>query len=428
MYTILVNAYAISPKWGSEPGMGWNWIANLACFCDLHVITEGEWRDAIEESILAAQQGDMSEDHNPTKLTKEQADHLHFYYLPVSDKVRKMCWNQGDYRFYLHYAKWQEKTLEIARSIIKENKIDLIHQLNMVGFREPGLLWKIKGIPFVWGPFSGCMPVKMSYVRDTGFVSQCKYLAKNCVNWYQFRYLNKVRNAFKYADGLITTDADIKNLVQKLYNKEPLLIPETGLQGSCVPLQDIQKLNDGYLNLLWVGRFIKTKKLDIALKALANLKTLRIRLYIAGFGNPKEEQYYKQMASDLGIRDNVVWLGKVENAKVKELMRKMDLFFFTSVLEATSTVIPEAIQNRLPIVCHDCCGFGPIVTDKIGWKIPLLSPQKSVKAFSDVITHIYNDRDSLRDKINNFDDVAEHLTYESKGLQVFELYKRILKR
>ena len=51
MYNVLINAYAVSPNWGSEPGMGWNWVTNLARYCNLHVITEGEWQKEIEEAI-----------------------------------------------------------------------------------------------------------------------------------------------------------------------------------------------------------------------------------------------------------------------------------------------------------------------------------------------------------------------------------------
>ena len=48
---VLINAYAVSPAWGSEPGMGWNWVSNLARYCNLYVITEGEWRKEIEEAL-----------------------------------------------------------------------------------------------------------------------------------------------------------------------------------------------------------------------------------------------------------------------------------------------------------------------------------------------------------------------------------------
>lgn len=45
MLNILVNAYACSPNMGSEPGMAWNWCVNLAKYCELHIITEGEFRE-----------------------------------------------------------------------------------------------------------------------------------------------------------------------------------------------------------------------------------------------------------------------------------------------------------------------------------------------------------------------------------------------
>ena len=125
MLNILINAYAVAPNWGSEQGVGWNWIVNIARYCKCYVITEGEWRMEIESAL----------EELPHK------ENIIFYYNPVSDEVRKMCWNQGDYRFYYHYEQWQIKTLEIARQICKEHRIDVLHQLNMVGFREPGFLW-----------------------------------------------------------------------------------------------------------------------------------------------------------------------------------------------------------------------------------------------------------------------------------------------
>lgn len=56
MISVLVNAYACSPHWGSEPGMGWNWILALSKYCELYIITEGEWRDKIEEALSSLPQ------------------------------------------------------------------------------------------------------------------------------------------------------------------------------------------------------------------------------------------------------------------------------------------------------------------------------------------------------------------------------------
>lgn len=104
MLNVLVNAYAVSPAWGSEPGMGWNWVVNLAQYCNVFVITEGEWRTEIEETV--------------EKLP--QRGNLHFYFNPVSERVRRMCWNQGDWRFYWHYRKWQNARLPSLAKLLPD--------------------------------------------------------------------------------------------------------------------------------------------------------------------------------------------------------------------------------------------------------------------------------------------------------------------
>ena len=109
MLSILINAYACSPNMGSEPGMAWNWCVNLAKYCELHIITEGEFCDKIEAVVPTLPQG----------------GNMHFYYNPVSEEVRRMCWNQGDWRFYKHYRTWQYRTYEMTLDIMKMHHIDI---------------------------------------------------------------------------------------------------------------------------------------------------------------------------------------------------------------------------------------------------------------------------------------------------------------
>ena len=59
MINVLVNAYAVNPYWGSEQGMGWNWVVNIARYCNVYVITEGEFRDNIEEAMMSLSQKAM---------------------------------------------------------------------------------------------------------------------------------------------------------------------------------------------------------------------------------------------------------------------------------------------------------------------------------------------------------------------------------
>lgn len=404
---VLINAYACSPIRGSEPGIGWYWSTEIAKFCHVIVITEGEYQNEIENGLK-----DLP-----------QRDNIRFIYNNVTDRVRQMCNNQGDWRFYWYYRKWQRKTLEIAQGLCRKEKIDVIHQLNMQGFREPGLLWKIKGPKFVWGPVGGVENMPLAYLKGADLKLKCFCTIKNIVNKFQFLYQPNVHSAFHYADAIISSTIGTQKLIERYYHRESVLINDTGCDAS-VYKSTIEKFNkDGFLHLIWVGKFDFRKQLELALNTISELKDLQLKLHILGSGN---EEKYKRIAMNLGVNDCCIWHGQVDHDQVNLCMQKSDVFFFTSIHEATSTVIVEAVQNHLPIVCHDTCGFGTVVSDKIGRKISIGNPESSVKGFSKAIRFLYNNPDLLKQMSANCEETMLQLTWESKARKMIELYNNLV--
>ena len=51
MRTILISAYGCEPLKGSEAGVGWNWILQMAKTNYLHVITRANNQDSIEAHL-----------------------------------------------------------------------------------------------------------------------------------------------------------------------------------------------------------------------------------------------------------------------------------------------------------------------------------------------------------------------------------------
>jgi glycosyltransferase involved in cell wall biosynthesis len=107
-------------------------------------------------------------------------------------------------------------------------------------------------------------------------------------------------------------------------------------------------------------------------------------------------------------------------------MQESDIFFFTSIFEATSTVILEAIQNGLPIVCFDRCGFGPIVDDSIGMKIPCKSPKQAVRDFVKAITYLYNHREVLPQMSANSKSKRLELSWDNKMTRLMSFYRKLV--
>ncbi len=409
MMNVLINAYAVSPNWGSEPGMGWNWIINIANHCNVHVITEGEWKEEILEAV----------DKLPQK------GNIHFYFNPVPDKVRRMCWNQGDWRFYWYYRKWQRRTLEIAKEIIAKHKIDVMHQLNMIGFREPGYLWKIKEIPLVWGPVGGIANIPTAYLKGSGWKMNLFCRLKNLISDAQFRLHPRVRSAVKRST-MIAAMREVRDAVKKVYGKDIQVINETGTYAEPSSAgEDRSKRGSDELNVLWVGRFIDTKRLDIALRAIAATDNADIKLTVCGTGSPEQVERYKKLADELNISGQVAWMGKVDHDRILDMMKSADLFLFTSIVEATSTVILEAVQAGLPILSFNACGFGPIVRDFAGESIPLSSPDQSVKDFALELNQFYNNRERLDVYSQQENANAYTLSWQHKGREISAIYSAI---
>ena len=143
---ILVSAFAISPVRGSEPGVGWQVCSRLARYHDVTVLcgpgSIGPDGDCFRQEI-----GEYNRTHGPIAgLTVEFVTPplVSFLFQRESTICRRTV-------YYLGYAAWQRKVLKVARQLHRQQPFDLIHQLNMTGYREPGFLWKMD-IPFVWGP------------------------------------------------------------------------------------------------------------------------------------------------------------------------------------------------------------------------------------------------------------------------------------
>jgi len=418
MRNILINVYACRPDSGSETGMGWNWIVHLSAHCRLFVLNEGQWRDEIESAV--------------EKLPHK--DNLQFYYLPVSEQVREMCWNQGNWLFYFHYRQWQQRAYRKALEIMETQRIDLVHQLNFIGYREPGYLWKIKHIPFVWGPVGGMENMPLSYINGVGLSKKLFVLIKNILNILQVKFHPRVRKAMKRADKVISSGMGVDAIIRKEFGLEPIIINETG----CFPVEYHHesvlstamkevKEEKGF-NIIWVGKFDYRKQLGLALRTIHAVRHLPgLHFHILGTGSKADIDFYHRLAVELGLQDICVWHGNKPLKQVHALMQKSHLMLFTSIMEATSTVVLEALSNQLPVICFNICGFGPLIDETMGCKIELSNPRQSVKDFELKIVHLYSHRKELATMAENCGVKSRgELAWPHKAKKMYGVYEELL--
>jgi glycosyltransferase involved in cell wall biosynthesis len=406
---VLVSAYACGPNWGSEVGMGWNWIINLSQYCQLHVLTEKGFQKDIETEIR-----ELDLPYPPI-----------FYYLDIGEKGRHLFWKQGSFLFYYHYKKWQKAAYQQSKMIIKENEIHLIHQLNLIGFREPGYLWKWSGqIPIIWGPVGGFNQVPLNYIFQFDIKNKIFYLGKNLLHRYQVYFHSRVKKALKRVNLILAESSSTKNAIKKVYYMDSVLMNETGAD-----FEDFYEhtsfCSNNSLNLLWVGKIQGLKALPIALKSLKILQDkIPIKMTIVGDG--PDEVVCRQLSEKIGVNKMVTFLGKVPNSDVRHLMKIHDVLFFTSLKEGTPHVVLEALSNGLPVLCHDGCGHGDIINDSVGIKIPMKSYQKSIELFSKKIEFLYNHQSMLYEFSKNAKESVKLNSWKSKTKELVEIYEGVV--
>jgi len=405
---ILASVYACGPDWGSEVGMGWNWVRALSKECRLTVITEAGFRESIKRAGSAPFEGGYVPE---------------FHYIDIGETARGYFWRQGVWRFYPHYRRWQEHAFELAEELLRTRKYDLVHQLNMVGYREPGYLWQLpEKVPLVWGPFSGFNNPSKKFFPSLGMRHGAKCMLKNIVNRIQRRFMRRVRCMLFRADALVAATPADRWIVSGLCGRSSLLIPETGVSKlSPRPYRPSETLKVG-----WCGMFEARKALDLALKALAELKRRGVKVKLTIIGSGPLDKKWRNLSRRLGVSDMCEWTGRVDHQVCMNIMAKQDVFLLTSWLEASSTVVMEALSMGLPVVCHNTCGMAAAVTAQCGIKVPFEDPETSVKGFAEALSVLSRSPEKVEQFSAGAAERAAELTCENSAARMIKLYHAVL--
>jgi len=118
----------------------------------------------------------------------------------------------------------------------------------------------------------------------------------------------------------------------------------------------MDRLQDGRINLLFVGRIAPNKKQDELVEAFAHYRRLDAdsRLVIAGEGRPSDP-YYMRLVRDIEARnlsDHVILTGQITDAELLAYYRTAHLYWSLSEHEGFGVPLVEAMWFDVPIVAY----------------------------------------------------------------------------
>lgn len=145
--------------------------------------------------------------------------------------------------------------------------------------------------------------------------------------------------------------------------------------------------------LLIVTRLQRHKGVDIAIRALAELKDSRVVLRVVGEGDEQYAEELRRLAQQLGISNRVEWPGKIAREHLAEEYRRASLLLVPSRYEPFGIVLIEAMASGLPIAASNVGGIPHVVN---GGECALLVEAGDAAALARAITDLAGNPDEMR--------------------------------
>ncbi|MFH1559587.1 MAG: glycosyltransferase family 4 protein [Patescibacteria group bacterium] len=164
----------------------------------------------------------------------------------------------------------------------------------------------------------------------------------------------------------IASTREIKNRANQYFKiRKNIKIIPLGFNPSSAPVNSLNPPKNyesgGPLKLITTSRLVKRKNLPLLLQAIAQLKK-QVSLTIIGAG--PEEKNLKQKIKTLGLKNQIKFLGSVnENLKYRELAAA-HLYISTATHEGFGLTFLEAMHCGLPVIASDSGGQTYFLKDK----------------------------------------------------------------
>ncbi len=376
---ILVSAYACEPGKGSEQGVGWNWVLQLARCGDVTVITRANNREVIESALAAM---------------PDTALRFVYYDLPAWARRFK----RGERGLYLYYLLWQVGAYIMARRLLRDVRFDHVVALTFGSIWMPTFM-QFLGVPFIWGPIGGGEAVPKNLLGALPLKARLMQRAR-----YFLFGLNRVnpmaRHCMRRASAILVRTMDTAVLIPDCWKDKCSVILETAVAEEVLKeLDPTRRGGDaadhppgtGPTTAIYTGRLIGLKNVPVALFAVAeSVRCGRdIRLVIVGDG--PERQRLEALARTLEIAARVEFRGKRPLPEVLQALRDADIYLFPSLKEGGVWSLMEAMAAGLPVICMETSGMAVITSDECAIRIPPMALPEVRQAMAEALVALCDD-------------------------------------
>jgi phosphatidylinositol alpha-mannosyltransferase len=290
-----------------------------------------------------------------------------------------------------------------VRSILAEERFDVVH------VHEP----LVSFLPITFLRFSQAINVGTFHAARDG---QARLYA------YTKRLLMA---GFRRLDGKIAVSQAAASLIARHFPGYYNIIPNgVEVERFAAPQPPIAGLDDGKVNILFVGRLEQRKGLRYLLRGFEIVKARRpdTRLVVVGSHDVRQKQAYERIVRESGLRD-VVFAGYVANEDLPRYHHSCHVFCAPNTgNESQGIVLLEAMAAGKPVVASNIVGFAEVITH--GVEGLLVQPQ-SGEALGAALLELVDDPDRRHEMALKAAERAQHYSWARVSQQVLSYYERL---
>jgi glycosyltransferase involved in cell wall biosynthesis len=247
---ILLSAFSCVPGSGSENGNGWNWAYELA-------------RSGHRVFLLTSSAGKAKIE---AIVEEEALPNLEIIYIEPPHVSKRF----GQFQLIVRYFRWQTLALKVAKALVSQRQIDVVHHATMGSIHVGSPLWKL-GKPFLFGPVGGGQVAERSfrrYLRGGWGIEVIRSILVRHFTGFIFNAKSTVSNS----SLVLVTNGETQEWARRLGAPEVEFMLDVGISKSMLAMESMRRRPEGQcLRILWVGRLLPRKAVLLALEALSRI-------------------------------------------------------------------------------------------------------------------------------------------------------------
>jgi len=373
---VLVSVYSCAPGSGSEPGVGWNWVRQIARHNQVWAITRANNRPSIEFELKRAPLRNVT---------------FGYYDLPRWSRF----WKRGPHGVALYYYLWQMGIYHLARRVHAEVSLDLVHHVTFGKYWAPSFLAML-GPKFIWGPLGGGESAPDGFRRTFALRGQAYEAARD------------LGRAIEQVDPFVRLTARRSTLALAKTPETARRLEQIGCrsvkvyQEVSLPLSEIQALGRipahslPPLRMLSIGRLLHWKGFHLAVEGFARFQSQFAAAEYTIVGDGPERNRLESLARELGVSDKVRFLGSKPRSEVLPELARSDVLVHPSLHDSSGWVCIEAMASGRPVICLDCGGPATQITAESGYRVPANTPAAAITGIAAAMLALAQDPDLRR--------------------------------